>query len=99
MVDVRGDVLRPPHGTTPAAYFTSITDIDDSNVQLPLFQFKTQNHLSDISCTASEVESLIKLLNPNKATGPDGISNRMLKAVEKEISIPLSILFNRSFRE
>ena len=79
--------------------FTSITDIDDSNFQLLPFQFKIQNLLSDISCRSNEVEPLIKLLNPNKATGPDGISNRMLKAVEKEISIPLSILFNRSFRE
>ena len=52
-----------------------------------------------MSCTATEVETLIKLLNPNKATGPDEISNRMLKLVAKEVSIPLSILFNRSFRE
>ena len=38
-------------------------------------------------------------MNPNKATGPDEISNRILKAVAKEISTPLNILFNRSFRE
>ena len=43
--------------------------------------------------------ALMKLLNPNKATGADAISNRVLSAVAKEISIPLSILFNRSFRE
>ena len=34
-----------------------------------------------------------------KATGTDIISNKMLKSVSEEISIPLSILFNRSFRE
>ena len=49
--------------------------------------------------TASETEILIKLLNPNKATGPDAINNRMLKVVAKEVSFPLEILFNRSFRE
>ena len=38
-------------------------------------------------------------LNPNKATGPDGISNKMLKTVAKEVAVPLSILLNRSFRE
>ena len=38
-------------------------------------------------------------LNPNKAAGPDEISNKMLKAVAKEVSVPLNILFNRSFRE
>ena len=32
-------------------------------------------------------------------TGPDEISNKMLKAVAKEVSVPLNILFNRSFRE
>ena len=77
-------------------YFTSVSSIDDSNTQLPLFEAKTNNRLSDISCTATEVETLIKLL---KATGPDEISNRMLKLASKEVSIPLSILFNRSFRE
>ena len=76
-------------------YFTSVSSIDDSNTQLPPFEAKTNNRLSDISCTATEVETLIKLLNPNKATGPDEISNRMLKLVAKEVSIPLSILFNR----
>ena len=30
---------------------------------------------------------------------PDNISNRMLKAVAHEISVPLSILFNRSLGE
>ena len=55
--------------------------------------------MSDISCTDPEIEILINSLNPNKATGPDNISNRMLKAVAKEISVPLSILFNRSFAE
>ena len=65
-------------------YFTSVTNVDDSNVQFLPFQAKTQNLLSDIS---------------NKATGPDAISNSMLIAVAKEISIPLSILFNRSFNE
>ena len=43
--------------------------------------------------------SRIEILNPNKASGPGGISNKMLKPVAKEISVPLSILFNRSFRE
>ena len=38
-------------------------------------------------------------MNPNKATRPDEISNKMLKAVAKDVSVPLNILFNRSFRE
>ena len=63
------------------------------------FEYKCQNRLSSITCTPHEVASLIELLNPNKATGPDGISNKVLKAVAKEVAVPLIILFNRSFRE
>ena len=44
-------------------------------------------------------ELLIQTLNPNKANGLDGISNRMLKSVSKSISKPLAILLNRSFSE
>ncbi|MCG7877681.1 MAG: reverse transcriptase domain-containing protein [Candidatus Thiodiazotropha endolucinida] len=80
-------------------YFTSISSLDDTNCQLPPFELKCQNQLLNISCTASEIQSLIEILNPNKASGPDGINNKMLKPVAKEISVPLSILFNRSFRE
>ena len=80
-------------------HLTSISTVNDENVTLPAFEYKCQNRLSSITCTAHEVATLIELLNPNKATGPDGISNKMLKAVAKEVAVPLSILFNRSFRE
>ncbi|MCG8097314.1 MAG: hypothetical protein JAZ17_27465 [Candidatus Thiodiazotropha endolucinida] len=80
-------------------YFTSISTVNDENVELPDFEYKCQSQLSSIVCTPQEVATLIELLNPNKATGPDGISNKMLKSVANEISVPLSILFNRSFRE
>ena len=31
MIDVRGDVLRPPHGTTPAAVKSNIKSENKSN--------------------------------------------------------------------
>ena len=80
-------------------YFVSISTVDDNNTQLPGFEQKCQSLLIDIECSPDEIETLIKLLNVNKATGPDIISNKMLKSVSEEISVPLSILFNRSFRE
>ena len=66
---------------------------------LPAFEYKCQNRLARIPCTSHEIETLIEILNPNKATGPDEISNKMLKAVAQEVSVPLNILFNRSFSE
>ena len=38
--------------------FTSITNVDDNNAQLQPFYAKTQNLLSDISCSAGEIETL-----------------------------------------
>ena len=80
-------------------YFASISTINDDNCQLPTFEFKCLNRLSNISCSVDEIKTLIDILNPNKASGPDGISNKMLKPVAQEVAQPLSILFNRSFRE
>ena len=80
-------------------FFTSVSTINDDNCPLPTFELKCQNKLTSILCTPEEIQSLIEILNPNKASGPDGISNKMLKPVAKEVSVPLSILFNRSFRE
>ena len=80
-------------------YFTSFSTLDDTNRYLPAFELKCQNQLLNTSCTASEIQSLIEILNPNKASGPDGIRNKMLKPVSKEIPVPLSILFNRSFMD
>ena len=80
-------------------YFSSISNVDDRNTTLPPFYCKTHNSLSNVSCTENEIELLIQTLNPNKANGLDGISNRMLKSVSKTISKPLAILLNRSFSE
>ena len=39
------------------------------------------------------------VLNPNNASGDDGISYKMIKGVSKSISKPLSILLNRLLNE
>ena len=57
------------------------------------------NSLSTINCTETEIESLLNVLNPNKASGDDGISHKMLKGVSKSTLKPLSILSNRSFND
>lgn len=56
-------------------YFTSVSTINDDNCPLPTFELKCQNKLTSIVCTPEEIQSLIEELNPNKASGPDGISN------------------------
>ena len=41
---------------------------------------------------------VLKILKLNKATGPDGISNRMLKLTHSTVSYPLAKLFNSSLK-
>ena len=61
-------------------FLTSVSTINDDNCLLPTFEFKCQNKLTRIVCAPDEIQCLIEILNPNKASGPDGISNNMLKS-------------------
>ena len=71
-----------------------MSTIDDANVNLPNFELRTNNALSNINILQSEVIDILNLLKVNKAIGPDGISHRMLKYTSKTISVPLAKLFN-----
>ena len=56
---------------------------------------------TQIRFTESEVVDVLKILKLNKATGPDGISNRMLKLTHSTVSYPLTktlyFFFNNSY--
>ena len=47
--------------------------------------------------TPAEIEDIIIQINTSKSTGPNSIPNFLIKSIKKSISIPLSILFNKSF--
>ena len=49
------------------------------NHPLPPFEYETHARLSDMSFSIPEVKKILKSLNVNKATGPDGIRNVLLK--------------------
>ena len=50
----------------------------------------------DLLCTIEEVTELLKSLDTTKATGPDGISSKMLKMTADEIAPSVTALFNLS---
>ena len=50
----------------------------------------------DLLCTPSQIEALITALDPQKASGPDGISVKMLKATATSIAPSIAKLFNIS---
>ena len=52
----------------------------------------------DLLCTPSEILAFIQALNVDKASGPDGISARMLKATAASITPSVTKLFNISIR-
>ena len=52
-------------------HFTSVSELDDSNSQLPQFDLQTQSELSNIEIQQSLIEDIISSLDLNKAVGPD----------------------------
>ena len=80
-------------------FFQNQTILDDSNAilpQLPPASYNTQ--LSSIVLTPLEVESILQTLKTGKASGPNGLNNRVLKELSKELSTPFCTLFNQSLQ-
>jgi hypothetical protein len=70
--------------------------LEDANVPLPDIEPKTDNFLRDIVITTEEIVDIIRIINPNKASGPDIISHKMLKICPEKIAAPLQIILNKS---
>ena len=62
------------------------------------YTFRLNSHLDNIVFTKLEVESVLKTLVVGKASGPNGLSNRILRELASEISAPFCALFNQSLR-
>ena len=70
--------------------------LDDD--QLPDFHLLTDSSLDSITTTPAEVHKILRSLNVSKASGPDGISNKILKECADSLCAPLARLFNMSFQ-
>ena len=80
-------------------FFRDQTILPDNNSflpDIPLYPFTS--YLDSIVLFPSEVESVLKTLATGKASGPDGLNNRVLKKLANEISEPFCSLFNYSLR-
>jgi hypothetical protein len=66
-------------------------------VSFPTPSKTLDNQLSEIELIEEEVAAVLSNLDPNKASGPDGIPCRLLKEVAHEIAPSLCRLFNLSF--
>ena len=74
-------------------YFQSQTLLDDQNAVLPeLTPSVTYTQLSHIVLTPLEVESVLKTLTTGKASGPNELSNRILRELSCKLSSPFCSL-------
>ncbi|XP_065645807.1 uncharacterized protein LOC136076261 [Hydra vulgaris] len=72
----------------------------DTYSQAPNFPRRTEIVCSPVSSSifsCCNIEKLLFALDSSKGTGNDGIHPRVLKSCSKEISVPLSLLFIKSF--
>ena len=66
------------------------------NHNLPDTNFETDQRLDILNFQPCEVKKLLNSVDPNKASGPDNISNLVLKEVAREVCTPLCKIFNQS---
>lgn len=59
----------------------------------------TNNHIFKIKVNESEVSMAIKRLNIDKGSGPDNIPPLFIKRCRTAITLPLTIIFNRSLQD
>lgn len=82
-------------------YFASqsILPPPPSDYTLPEFHYLTDARLTNIEFQPEEIRSVISKLNSNKACGPDGIGNHLLKLTAESMATPFANLFSRSLQE
>ena len=74
-------------------YFSNQCKIIVNNSYLPVFDYITDKRIDSIPIKDTELLLLIRKLNPNKATGPDGISSQMLLICDNSAVLPLKLIF------
>lgn len=82
-------------------YFGSVLVNDDTSLMdVPIDadadDLKSVNSLAQINISRDDITSKIKQLDAMKGAGPDGIPASFVKTCGEELSIPLSIIFNKS---
>ena len=77
-------------------FFKDQTVIDESNAVLPQIDPYTVNiNMYSLHFSPTEIESVLKSLKTGKATRPDGINNRILRELSKELAVPFCSFFHQ----
>ena len=81
------------------SFFLTHSTLDDSNVPDPDDKVTENQTLPNVEILEKDVSDIIKTLDTNKATGPDKISQKMLKEAGDSIAPSLTKLFNLSLNQ
>ena len=82
-----------------AKNFSLNSNLDDSGVSLPVFPYRTNLKLHNISITPKMVRKVVMSLDLSKASGPNCIPVVVLKNCEPELSYILAELFTKCLKE
>ena len=80
-------------------FFQSQTIMNENGVILPDIQpAQVDTELDKLVLTQQEVQSALEIIPLGKASGPNGLSNRILRELSAQVSAPYCSLFNQSLR-
>ena len=82
-----------------AEHFSMNSNLDDSDIYLPVFPSTTNLKLHNISVTPKMVRKVVMNLDLSKKSGPDCIPVVVLKNCERELSYILAELFDKCLKE
>ncbi len=101
IIDDDGKQFSDPVGkaTVLNTFFTSQTILNDENIPVPNVPNMLHRELKHIELNFTEVKSVLKKLNPNKAMGPDAVNPHVLKECGDQLAVPLSRIFNMSLQQ
>ena len=77
-------------------YYHSVFTRDDGSSPLPVFSARTDEKIQDVYIATEQVEEVLLGLNPNKASGPDGVESRFLKECAVELAPTLQEIYRTS---
>ena len=79
--------------------FSKNLNLNDSVISLPIFPYRTNLKLHNISTTPQMIRKVMKNLDLAKASGPDCIPVVVIKNFEPELSYIIAELFNKCLKK
>ncbi|KAL5268986.1 hypothetical protein ACHWQZ_G002719 [Mnemiopsis leidyi] len=74
-------------------FYNQFSEASNYNIDIDF----VNNDFLDLQFHSEDIFKILKMMNANKAAGPDGIHGKVLKNCARSLAYPLSILFNLSF--